>query len=110
MRKQIRTVAALTALHAVLSVGLMVFTFSAGMDRFETGAPASWFEKSARIASNILFLPLVYPLTHWAPAGIGKIFSGLLGYLPIILNSLLWGMSGAWLLAGRSKKKSLPGA
>jgi len=99
------TIGILTAIHAFLSVGLMGFTFSAGMDRLDTGAPPTLFEKSAVFVSNVLFWPIVYPLTHWAPFFIRKVFGGLFGYLPMVVNSLLWGAGGWWLLKHRSNKK-----
>lgn len=105
MRKKYWTIATLTAIHLALSVGLLVFTFTAGMDRFDTGAPPTLFEKSAVFVSNVLFWPIVFPFTHWSPFFIRNVFGGLFGYLPMVVNSLLWGAGGWWLLKQRSNKK-----
>lgn len=94
LKEQPWMIGILTATHAFLSVGLMVFTFSAGMDRFESGAPPSLLEKSTLFFSNVLFLPIAYPLAHLAPSAVRHVFGGVFGYFPILLNSLIWGVIG----------------
>lgn len=98
LKKSRWVIATLTAIHLALSVGLMVFTFSTGMDRFDSGAPPSLMENLALFFSNVLFWPIVYPLTHWAPSTVRHVFGGVLGYFPILLNSLIWGGIGERIL------------
>lgn len=76
--------------HASLSIYALLHAFSAGMARFDTGQAPSIFEKLTDAFVLVMFFPLVHLCQH-APKGW---FSGLWGYLPILLNSALW----AWVM------------
>jgi hypothetical protein len=87
--RDITLFAVVTATHLVASVGLMIYTFTAGMARFDSGTPAGAAETIAGWLSAVLSFPLVALLRQLPllrPAG-------LLGYTPFAANAALWGMA-----------------
>ena len=81
-----RAIILLTLLHAGVTVGAFLLLFAIGMDRFDTGLDATFLERALDLLVVVLFFPLVH-FSRLAPAGS---FSGLWGYVPIVLNSALW--------------------
>lgn len=109
MRKKYWQIAGFTLLHAVISWGLFLVSFAAGMSRFDTSAAAGIGEKVLRLLSRLLLWPIFYPLVEWGPRPLPWYFSGVLGYTPIILNSLIWGVA-IWWLCFRRRKVALASA
>src|SRR5262245_16636601 len=85
------------AVHASLSVWLAAIAFTQGMDRFESGLPATFGEKTIELVSGILLSP-VFKLATKSRL-LRDLFPGLLGYLPMLANSVLWAFLTWWLLA-----------
>ena len=83
-----------TVAHAALSVLALVGSYAAGMRSFDSGARPTLIEQTLDSAADLLLSPIFTGLLdHEA----GRLFPGLLGYLPVLLNSLLWALA-AWLL------------
>ena len=84
-----------TFAHFVVQLGVFVVAFSVGMRTFETMEPVGPLETVLNGVSNLLMLPLALPLVRWWPFGTPPGF--LFQHLPFLLNSLLWGVSLAYL-------------
>ena len=67
------------------------------MDRFDTGGPATALERFACAMAAVLASPIATLVLHSKFAS--TLFPGLLGYLPVLANSLLWAVAAWWLLA-----------
>lgn len=112
MKKRLVGIFAIVIIHAVLSMAVFLQSFSLGMRRFDSGAAPSASEHIIRIISKILFSPLFLPLARGGGQWFHKIFAGPLGYVPLFLNSLVWGavIWTAWEWAQRRmKRKTKPG-
>jgi hypothetical protein len=82
--------------HAATSIGLFMLDFSRGMSRFDSGLPPSWVDSLLSRLSNVFLSPLFLLV---ARSWIGNtVFSGILGYLPLLANSVLWALGAWWLL------------
>jgi hypothetical protein len=70
-----------------------------GMRRFDTTETATLTEVFLRKLHVVLWMPLAYPAMELAKKWrtIGPVFSGLLGYIPLFLNSLIWGYAAWWI-------------
>ena len=84
-------------IHATSSVGAFLICFDQGMDRFDTGASPTAFEHLACGMGAVLLSPIATLIVRWEFAPI--YFPGLLGYLPVLANSLVWAVAAWWLLA-----------
>jgi hypothetical protein len=83
-------ITAISIVHLVSSVVLVLMSFGVSMTRFETGIPATQGDRLIELGANILNFPLVslvllpnFPL---------RFINGVLGWLIYIANSLLWGI------------------
>jgi hypothetical protein len=103
MRKKYWQIGGFTLFQAIVSLGLFFYSFGAGSRRFDTGAPAGIGDKSVGFLSNLLFWPIFYPLVQWGPREFTKFFSRFLGYIPVLLNSLVWGISFWWFYSRYNK-------
>ena len=89
--------AGIFAMHFALQIGTLLGAFSLGMGRFGTGEPAGNAETVLAAASGILTFPIVWGMGvlpksfHNAVSGLG-IAGTILGYVPFVLNSAIWGM------------------
>lgn len=83
--KKIIAIFVFAALHAALSFGLFLFSFGRGMTRMETAAAPTLPETIAVAAVQVLYFPFMH-LAQLAPGW----FTGLWGYLPLLVNSLFW--------------------
>ena len=97
--------AVVTATHLVASVGLVIYTFTAGMARFDSGATAGWAETVAGWLSSVLSFPLV-TLLQQVPL---LRLPGLVGYVPFAANAALWGAAVVAWRRRRRKPASPPG-
>lgn len=84
--RQTRLFFVLTAVHLVVTIGLLLFVFGAGMGRFDTGGEPAWFEALCGRLLNLLMFPLSMLLDN----RMGQRFPGLWGYVPFVANSALW--------------------
>jgi hypothetical protein len=98
-----------TLLHAAIGFGLCLISFSIAMRRFDTGATLGFGEKALELLSKLFFFwPIYYPLFAWGPHWLTELFSGLLSYMPIFANSLVWGLAAWWLYSRYNKKIRTP--
>lgn len=86
-------VALVAVAHAALSIELFVLAFGSGMERFDSSASPSTGERLLEGLVTILHAPLVTLALPQSPAGW---FPGLWGYIPFLLNSLLWAAVLVW--------------
>jgi len=86
----------ITLCHALLTWLLFLQAFRLGMSRFDAGAPTTLTERSISAAAEIMMWPLCAPLLRWQPKTLNHLFPGLLGYIPLLLNSLLWALVIVW--------------
>jgi hypothetical protein len=104
MKRPILFIAVASILHGGITMLLLLLSFSHGMSRLETGVqPASWANVLQFIATFLAW-PIVYPLSIWGGPVCDQLFRGLLGYIPLLLNSLTWGIAG-WLIVRKIKNK-----
>jgi hypothetical protein len=75
----------LTAAHLVVTVGLLLFVFGAGMSRFDSGGQPGWFEAACGLLLSVLGFPMLTLVD-----GMGLRVPGLWGYVPFVANSALW--------------------
>ena len=83
--------------HFIVSRTLFIWAFGREMARFDTGQPPSGLDRVAGGGlSRVLDFPILPLINHlssnWLP--------GLLGYLPFMVNSLIWGVI-AWFVVSR---------
>ena len=99
---------AVTALHLLLSIALIVYIFGTGMARFDTGVPAGALEQFASGMFAILRLPLLSLLERMP----GARSSGLRSYLPFLGNAACWGAVVVairwWVLRNRASRRGSP--
>jgi hypothetical protein len=84
-----------TVIHALASVYTFVHSFALGLARLDTGAEAGVAETVLSQISQVLFLPLATPIMELE--GLDSFLPGLLGWLPVLANSLLWSFVAWWL-------------
>jgi hypothetical protein len=113
-RKRIIALLLLTLGHAVLSFGLFLISFSHSLSRFDMRAAepkiATAGERALEVVVEILLWPLFAPLTQFGGRWVNAVFPGLLGYIPLLLNSFVWalGILFLWrLVRGRSRRAGL---
>ena len=73
--------------HFIVSRALFIWSFGLGMARFDTGQSASAFERMAEGVSNVLDFPIALLINQLPPAWL----LGLVGYIPFVFNSVVWG-------------------
>ena len=88
--------------HFVLTVFLVIFTFGAGMARFDTLDGHHWTETVASSVVKVLAFPLLLLLDHQSFMR----FPRLWGYIPFAANSLIW--AGAIVALWRLRRR-VPG-
>jgi hypothetical protein len=88
--RSVLIVGGITVAHAALSFLLFMAAFGASMGRFDSGEAATAGERILDFVAEILLWPLFAPLTHWGGRSVDAVFPGVLGYIPLLLNSLLW--------------------
>jgi hypothetical protein len=98
---------AITLIHLGISFGLFLLDFSRSMRRFDMCTLPSAGDRMLHIISVILLYPVFYPLSVGGGPTFHKIFGGLLGYIPLIINSFIWAVVIYWII---SKIKSGPPA
>jgi len=85
-RRWITVFMLITIVWYAATVGTMIFGFSISMSTFSTGEPTPLLGTILITLSNILGSPFLL----FGPK-LGNIFPGLLGHIPVLLNSALWG-------------------
>lgn len=81
-----------------MSFGLLFKSFTHSMNRFDTGELTSLGEKVLNLISIILLWPIFYPISIWGGKSMDRIFGGLYGYIPLIINSFIWAVGIYWIL------------
>ena len=74
--------------HFIVSRVLFIWSFGLGMARFDTGQPATALERITEGASNVLDFPITL-VVNQRPQ---DLMPGLVGYIPFVVNSLIWGL------------------
>jgi hypothetical protein len=73
--------------HFIATVTVVMKRFTMGMSRFDSGAPATSLETTLGTVQHILLFPV-------GSVGVFRWFQGflhgVLGWLPIMLNSMVW--------------------
>lgn len=85
------------ATHSLASLGLFLVAFGQGMARLDTGGEPTFIERAASSLSKLLLSPL-FILTTRSKA-LRAVFPGLLAYVPLLANSVLWAFLVWWLIA-----------
>jgi hypothetical protein len=75
--------------HLIATVGLLVYTFGAGMGRFDTLADRTWMEAASALLLNVLAFPLLPLLSRLQSLRL----PGWWGYTPFIVNSAVWSLA-----------------
>ncbi len=104
--KRITVTTSLTLIHAIISWLLFLKSLSYGMHRFDTSELPSLGEKIINVISAVLLWPIFYPLARWGGRAFHNIFQGLLGYIPLIINSFIWALAIYWVLERIMIKKN----
>ena len=79
-----------------MSTWLFMLDFSRAMGRLDSGLPPSWSDSLVARLSNVFLSPLFVLMARSNVGGV--VFSGILGYLPLLANSVLWALGAWWLL------------
>jgi hypothetical protein len=77
-----------TAIHLVITIGLLLYVFGAGMARFDSGVPGGLTETVGGWMLAALSIPVLTVLNRLPVLRA----SGLWGYIPFLANSSLWGL------------------
>ena len=85
----------LASIHFVASVAVLLSAFGAGFRGFDAGEPPSFLSSFSDAALDVLWFPLLTCCEHV----LGRAFPGLLGYLPIAVNSSLWAIVAVGVVA-----------
>ena len=107
MKRPILFIAVASLLHGGLTMLLFLLSFSHGMSRFETGAQPAFWANVLQFVATFLTWPILYPLSKWGGPFFTQAFPGLLGYVPLLLNSLTWGTAGWLMVTAARKRKNL---
>jgi hypothetical protein len=81
--------AAVTGVHFLCSVTLLLYVFGAGMARFDSGLPGGPAETVAGWMFAVLSFPVLIVLERLSAAH----FPGLWGYIPFAVNASVWGLA-----------------
>jgi len=104
MKKAIIAVMAVTLLtivHFGLTFVLFLMDFSVGMSQFDTGDDPTIIENALHVAATVMMWPIFEPMAKWGGHFVAQLFPGVLGYIPMLTNSLVWGLA-VWLILGRA--------
>ena len=80
-------IAVLTAVHFVVMFVSLLASFGTSMDRFDSGRTVTVAEGVVAGLHQVLIFPIM-PFLKFIPLRV----PGLWGYIPLGLNSLLWGV------------------
>jgi len=86
MNRRIPTIVGVAVLHFALTVFLFISSFHIVMDPGDP--PATTYQTIAAPVAHVLMWPVFVPLCAHTP--VGRLFPGLLGYIPMFINSLVW--------------------
>jgi len=104
MRLPLRQLLFFAGAHAVVTLCLMLYAFSAGMAEFDNpDLPHSATASTAGTLANVLMVPGRFAWTAWA----SKNLPNALEWMLFLANSVVWGVllvGATALLRGRSRK------
>ena len=89
--------------HAIVSVAAFAWSFSLGMANFDDGAPEGPGEAVLHAFSQTLLFPIFTGFTRLPAAQF--LFPGVLGWLPLVANSVFWAFL-VWLLFASARRIS----
>ena len=84
------------ATHSLVSVWLFLVAFERGMARLDTGGEPTVIERAASLLSKLLLSPLFTLVTN--SKVLRAVFPGLLAYVPLLANGVLWAFLVWWLI------------
>lgn len=87
MKRPLIWIIAIAAVHFVVSLALLMLSFSDSMARFDTGEPRSMMGSVIYYTSELLAFPIVKFVEH---TGL-QFHSTIAQYIPFLVNSLIWG-------------------
>jgi hypothetical protein len=93
VRRNAVVIVIITICHAALSVLALLLSFGMGMSRFDSDVGPSIAEHILDAILVVLYSPVQTVLLASAP---GTWFPGLWGYLPTVVNSLVWAVAIVW--------------
>jgi hypothetical protein len=96
MSKHWISISAIALVHFVACFIFFSISFGASMRSFDSGLPPTLSDK----IFGALFAILSFPIATIAmsiPSG-GRVLRGVLGWIPFISNSVLWGIGLSWLI------------
>ena len=100
-----RTILLTAFFHFIIALAVSLYTFSAEMGRFEN---ATAIEIFARAISAVLLCPVFLPMAKFMGKTGSTLFPGMLGYIPLFLNSMVWGVTVSYLIGVMRKSKRRP--
>jgi hypothetical protein len=83
-----KRILAFAILHLIITFGCVLFSFGAGMDRFDNPRDPTLIEKTIEYITLILMSPLYWLWTPWMSKNVHNSIEWLL----FLLNSGLWGL------------------
>lgn len=93
MRLNLKVFATVSIPHFLISMVCLLYSFGAGMERFDNPPPASWAETSAAAVADVLFLPGSLLWTSRDSQNLSSLFEWLL----LLANSALREQWRLWL-------------
>ena len=105
MIKKITIVLAIAILHFGLTVLLFLMDFSNMMSAFDDGAHPTTQQNLIHLTTTVMTWPIMDPLIRWGGRSVTQLFPGMLGYIPMFLNSLVWGLAGLLVITILMKKR-----
>jgi len=87
--KKLICVLIVTLIHVALSIAVFVFYFSMNMIRSDLAVPVTVDEQLISLCGHILLFPIV---TFVDRAWLYSRIPGVAGFVPFLLNSLIWGV------------------
>ena len=87
MQRSLAWIVAIAAVHFVVSLALLMLSFSDSMARFDTGEPRSVMGSVIYYMSELLAFSIVKIVEH---TGL-QFHSTITQYIPFMVNSLVWG-------------------
>jgi hypothetical protein len=93
LRRHYVLIPSIAALHLAASVALLLTSAGASLDRLETGSSPPLLERISSAVGNVLLYPVFIPFS-----GVLGMSSGVIGWMLLILNSLVWAAAVKYLL------------
>ena len=104
MKRKALWVGAITAAHAVLTMGAVLFTMSLAMSAFDGKREPGVADRVSTLLAGALMAPLLPVYQIVTPRAVKSL--PFLDNVVLLLNSLLWGVALVWLVERRSRRRA----